>query len=184
MVLWQLVREFNPSDVEAAHKANDLAANDVIQKGQYEEAAAGTKESPVLGRIESRTTEKQDRLARESEPLVKRLEADPTEPALYLQLAGVYRKHGHPDRARDVLQRGLGSTGNAFQIQLEMMELDLTPVRKNLELAEARIRKFKHRAVSDNGSAANAEELSEAELHALAVSCSKKSTRAKSTCTA
>ena len=52
IVLWQLVKEVHPTDVEAAHKAKDLAASETIQKGQYVEAAAGTKESPVLGRIE------------------------------------------------------------------------------------------------------------------------------------
>ena len=118
IVLWQLVKETHPTDVEAAHKAKDLAASETIQKGQYVEAASGTKESPVLGRIEARAVEKQDRLARDADPLLKRIEADPTEPALYVQLAGVYRRHGQPDRARAVLQQGLGPTGNAFQLQL------------------------------------------------------------------
>jgi tetratricopeptide (TPR) repeat protein len=172
MVLWQLVRDSNPTDVEAAHKAKDLAASATIQKGQYEEAAAGTKDSPVLGRIEAQSSSKQHKLERESEPLLKRIEADPTEPALYLQLAGVYRKNGHDDRARAVLQQGLGPTGNAFQIQLELMELDLTPVRKNLEAAEARLRKVKERARpheddDDTPRDSSDEEMSEAELTSL-----------------
>src|SRR5690349_9756808 len=40
IALWQLVRETQPSDVEAAHKAKDLAASATIQKGGYVEAAA------------------------------------------------------------------------------------------------------------------------------------------------
>ncbi|MCS6866913.1 MAG: tetratricopeptide repeat protein [Gemmataceae bacterium] len=170
MVLWQLVREAIPTDVEAAHKAKDLAASATIQKGQYEEAAAGTKESPVLGRIEARAVEKQDKLAREAEPLLKRIEADPTEPALYLQLASVYRRHGQPERARDVLQRGLGPTGNAFPLQLELLELDLAPVRKNLEHTEARIRKWQGRAATtetDAPTSPDPDEMSLEELHAL-----------------
>jgi len=170
MVLWQLVREANPSDVEAAHKAKDLAASATIQKGQYEEAAAGTKESPVVGKIEAQAASKQDKLGRETEPLTKRIEADPTEPSLYLQLAGIYRKHGQDDRARAVLQRGLGPTGNAFQIQLELMELDLAPVRKNLEHAESRLRKLKEKARAakdDDMPSAKDDEMTEAELVAL-----------------
>ncbi|MCI0699630.1 MAG: tetratricopeptide repeat protein [Planctomycetia bacterium] len=172
MVLWQLVREVNPTDVEAAHKAKDLAASATIQKGQYEEAAAGTKESPVVGKIEAQATNKQDKLAREAEPLTKRIEADPTEPSLYIQLASIYRKHGQEDRARAVLQRGLGPTGNAFQIQLELMELDLAPVRKNLEVAESRLRKLKEkaRAAKDGEPVppdANPDDMTEAELVAL-----------------
>lgn len=150
IVLWQLVKETNPTDVEAAHKAKDLAASETIQKGQYVEAATGTKESPVLGRIEARATEKQDKLARDTEPLLKRIEADPTEPALYIQLAHVYRRHGQLDRARAVLEQGLGPTGNAFALRLELMELDLVPVRKNLEAVEARLRRLREPAGPDD----------------------------------
>lgn len=170
MVLWQLVRDTSPSDVEAAHKAKDLAASATIQKGQYEEAASGSKESPVIGRIESQSASKQHKLEREAEPLLKRIEADPTEPSLYLQLAAVYRKSGQLDRARAVLQQGLGPTGNAFQIQLELMDLDLAPVRKNLEHAEARLKRLrerKARASDEDGPPADGEEMSEAELAAL-----------------
>jgi tetratricopeptide (TPR) repeat protein len=171
MVLWQLVRESSPSDVEAAHKAKDLAASATIQKGQYEQTASGTKESPVIGRIEAQSASKQHKLEREADPLLKRIEADPTEPSLYLQLAAVYRKGGQLDRARAVLQQGLGPTGNAFQIQLELMDLDLAPVRKNLEHAESRLKKLKERKArpaDDGDSPADAsEEMSEAELSAL-----------------
>lgn len=171
IVLWQLVKEKHPTDVEAAHKAKDLAASETIQKGQYVEAASGTKESPVLGRIEARAMEKQDRLSRDSEPLLRRIEADPTEPALYVQLASVFRRHNQLDRARAVLTQGLGPTGNAFQLQLELMDLDLAPVRKNLELAEARLRRVKEKkhhleeeTASDNG---DDEELSERDLQQM-----------------
>lgn len=165
MVLWQLVRESAPSDVEAAHKAKDLAASATIQKGNYEETAKGTKESPVIGRIEKAATDKADKLTRETGPLLTRIAADPTEPALYLQLAGVYRKAGQEDRARAALQQGLGPTGNDFQIQLALMDLDLGPLRKNLEQAEARLRKLKEKGRSRT--ADDQEEMSEADLTAL-----------------
>ncbi|VTT99045.1 tetratricopeptide domain protein : Tetratricopeptide TPR_4 OS=Planctomyces maris DSM 8797 GN=PM8797T_26355 PE=4 SV=1 [Gemmataceae bacterium] len=172
IVLWQLVKESNPTDVEAAHKAKDLAASDTIAKGQYEEAAAGSKESPVLGRIEAKAADKTDKLARDADPLRKRIEADPTEPTLYVQLATLYRRHGHPDRARATLQQGLGPTGNAFQLQLELMDLDLAPVRKNLELTEGRIRKLKDRSASADDTAetgTDVAEMSEKELQQLRV---------------
>ncbi len=171
MILWQLVRETVPTDVEAQHKAKDLAASSVIQKGGYEEAVAGTKESPIIGRIEARATEKADKLTRESGPLLTRIAADPTEPSLYLQLATVYRRGGQDDRARAVLQQGLGPTGNAFQLQMELMELDLAPVRKDLEHAEARLRKLKQNAPTDDepATAATGEEMTEPELTSLRV---------------
>lgn len=177
MVLWQLVREAAPTDVEAAHKAKDLAASATIQKGQYEEAAAGTKESPVVGRIERSAADKTDKLTRETGPILTRIAADPTEPSLYLQLASVYRKAGQEDRARAALQQGLGPTGNAFQIQLELMALDLAPLRKNLEVAEQRLRKLKEKARTDpdEGDATEplTEDMSEAELTALRAKLAK-----------
>jgi tetratricopeptide (TPR) repeat protein len=171
IVLWQLVKEKHPTDVEAAHKAKDLAASETIHKGQYVEAASGTKESPVLGRIEARAVEKQDRLSRDADPLLRRIEADPTEPALYVQLASVYRRHKQSDRARAVLTQGLGPTGNAFQLQLALMELDLAPVRRNLELVEARLQRLKEKSpASGEESSRNAEleeDLSERDLHQM-----------------
>ena len=146
IVLWQLVKEASPQDVEAAHKAKDLAASETIQRGQYEESAAGTRESPVLGKIEARGLEKQDKLGRDADPIRKRLEADPTEPSLYIQLATVYRKHGQDDRARATLQQGLGPTGNAFQLQLALMELDLAPYHKKLDQTETKIRQLADRS--------------------------------------
>ncbi len=150
IVLWQLVKETNPNDVEASHKAKDLAASETIQKGQYVEAATGSKESPILGRLEARAADKTDKLTRDTEPLLKRIEADPTEPTLYVQLAHVYRRHGQLDRARATLQQGLGPTGNAFPIQLELMELDLVPLRKNLDVIESKLRKLREPAGSED----------------------------------
>ena len=169
IVLWQLVKEASPQDVEASHKAKDLAASETIQRGQYAEAAAGTKESPALGRIEARAVEKQDKGTREAEPLRKRIEADPTEPSLYLQLAAAYRKHGQDDRARAALQQGLGPTGNAFQIQLALMDLDLVPVRKNLDHADAKLKAMrdKSRAATDDDTAEDEEPQTEDEIQAL-----------------
>jgi tetratricopeptide (TPR) repeat protein len=143
IALWQLVREADPRDVEAAHKAKDLAASETIARGQYEGVASGSKESPVLGRIETREAEKQDKLTRDTAPLLKRIEADPTEPSLYLQLAGVYRRHNQEDRARATLQQGLGPTGNHFSLQLELLELELLPFRRNLEAIDAKLKELK-----------------------------------------
>lgn len=141
--LWQLVKEAVPTDVEAAHKAKDLAASDTIARGGYQQVADGTKESPIIGRMEQQATDKQDKLTRDATPLLKRIEADPTEPNLYLQLAQVYRRHHQEDRARAVLQQGLGPTGQHFTLQLELMELELLPFRKNLEHTEAQLAKLR-----------------------------------------
>ena len=136
---WQKVQKAAPADVEAAHKAKDLAASETIARGGYQQVADGSRESPVLGRMEQREADKGDKLSRDAGPLLKRIEADPTEPTLYVQLAQLYRRHHHDDRARGVLQQGLAPTGQHFTLQLELMELEAAPVRANLLQAEARL---------------------------------------------
>ncbi len=150
IVLWQLVKEAQPTDVEAAHKAKDLAASETIARGGYEGVASGSKTSPALDRMETAAVEKQDKVVRDANPILKRLEASPTEPTLYLQLAGVYRRHGPDDRARATLQQGLGPTGNHFTLQVELMELDLTPFKKNLEATDAKLKKLREQADEDD----------------------------------
>jgi tetratricopeptide (TPR) repeat protein len=140
ILLWQLVKEASPTDVEAAHKAKDLAASETIARGQYEEAVAGSKQSPILDKLEAQGAAQQDRVGRETAPLLKRIEADPTEPVLYVQLAGAYRRAGQYDRARAALSQGLGPTGQHFSLQVELLELELVPLRQNLDVVEAKLK--------------------------------------------
>ncbi len=139
--LWQLVQKASPKDVEAAHKAKDLAASETIARGGYQESISGTKDSPVLGKMEEAAVEKQDKVGREAAVLLKRIEADPTSAELYVQLAASYRRQGKLDRARAALLQGQGPTGNSYKLQLELLELDILPLRDNLDKAEAQLRK-------------------------------------------
>jgi tetratricopeptide (TPR) repeat protein len=149
IALWQLVQKANPRDVEAATKAKDLAASETIARGGYEESVSGSKESPVVGRMEARAVEKQDKAGKEAAALLKRIEADPTEPELYVQLSAVYRRHGQADRARAVLQQGMGPTGGHFRLQSELLELDLLPLRDNLDRTDARLKAMAARPADD-----------------------------------
>ncbi len=150
IALWRLVQEADPRDTEAQSKAKNLAASETIARGGYEESVGGSKESPVVARIESASVEKQDKLGRETAAIQKRIEADPTEPSLYSQLASLYRRNNQADRARAVLQQGLGPTGNHFSLQLEMLELELLPLRLNLESADARLKALRRNPDADD----------------------------------
>jgi Flp pilus assembly protein TadD len=79
-------------------------------------------------------------MAEEVAPLQARIEAQPTQASAYLDLAAVYRRHNQFEQARAVLQRGLGPTGNHFQLTLELLELELEPFRQNLAIAEDKLR--------------------------------------------
>jgi len=141
IALWQQVKEASPGDVEAASKAKNLAASETIQRGQYEQQLSGEK--PTLQAVAGaarKAEEGGDRAARDAKALLARIDDNPTDPALYVQLAAVYRKHNQLDNARAALEKGLGPTASAFQIQVEIMEMDLLPLRRNLDLSEERIR--------------------------------------------
>jgi tetratricopeptide (TPR) repeat protein len=136
--LWDLVHQAVPADVEATHKAKDLAAHETIQRGHYEEAAE--RDSPVRMVQQAQAIAAQDRQAKEQTNLQTRIEADPTNPNWYLQLATLHRRAGRPEVALDVLKRGLGPTGNDFHIQVETAELELEPFRQNLTLTEDKLK--------------------------------------------
>ncbi len=157
MALWSLIKKAKPTDQEATQKLKDLAADDTIARGQYEAvvenkpgdpakpAGSGSKEmkalgSPVLRRPPAEQQAAGDRLSRETAPLKARLEADPTSVPTYLQLAAVHRRAGDFERARAVLQEGLGPTGNAFELGVELADLETEPFRRDLAAAEEKLK--------------------------------------------
>src|SRR5439155_9821907 len=136
--LWELVRKAVPADVEATHKAKDLAASETIQRGQYENAMEG---GSSLHKIQAaRAAAEHDRSRSEVTQLAAKIEADPTSPQPYLQLALAHRRAGRFEEALDVLHKGLGPTGQNFDIAQDIAELELEPFRKNLALAEEKLK--------------------------------------------
>jgi tetratricopeptide (TPR) repeat protein len=156
IALWELIRKADPRDLEAQHKAKDLAASDTIARGRYNEivsshqaAAEGEgeeeEEEEEDGSAETELAEPApppflDRVARETAPLLERLKAEPTNANLYLQLATVYRKADQHDKAREVLRQGLGPTANHFELGIELAELELEPFRRNLILTDEKLK--------------------------------------------
>src|SRR5262249_27459579 len=126
IALWDLLRKADPTDVEAQHKAKDLAASDTIARGRYQEVLIAAlpkdepEEMPALDESESAAEETPretvatpvpgvtDRLAREAAPLQERIETNPTSPHAYLQLAVLYRPSHPPEKARAAARHGAG----------------------------------------------------------------------------
>lgn len=158
MALWQLIRKVKPDDGEADRKLKDLAASETISRGQYGEAAAAAegdenkvpsgptpvirpKSRPVVDLPpEEKLSPAEERVRREVEPLKARLQADPTSMHLHLQLARVYRQADQLEQARKVLTDGLAATGNAFELTVELLDLDIEPYRRNLAVAEEKLK--------------------------------------------
>jgi tetratricopeptide (TPR) repeat protein len=150
--LWELVRRADPRDIEAQHKAKDLAASDTIARGNYE-AAIGTaarQQDEFSGQAAETArpgmaplpaiSVADERLNREAVSLRSRIQSDPTNPNPYLMLAAVYRRAEKLAEAQQVLQDALGPTGNHFEISLELTDLEIEPFRRNLAITDERLR--------------------------------------------
>jgi tetratricopeptide (TPR) repeat protein len=169
IALWELVRRVAPTDAEAQSKSKDLAASETIARGHYEAVVTNTtpgtdneakaltgEEVPAAprGRLGVATGSSPlepaplpgsgqhpaERGAREVAQLRARIEADPTNPNAYLHLASVFRRMDQLEQARALLQQGLGPTGNAFEMSVELADLEIEPFRRNLALTEERQR--------------------------------------------
>ncbi len=108
-------------------------------------AAAATKEpTPIAPREPAPAipglAASGDRFAAEVAKLKGRIDADPTNANAYMHLAGHYRRAGQLDEARALLERGLGPTGNHFDLVLELADVEIEPFRRNLALAEEKLR--------------------------------------------
>jgi tetratricopeptide (TPR) repeat protein len=153
--LWELIRKADPRDIEAQHKAKDLAASDTIARGNYE-SVVGTKAAvsdaepetepsqPAAGRVASTPAKplsvSEERVSREAAALRARIAKEPTNATGYLQLASAYRKANLLDKAREVLEEGLGPTGQNFEISLELLDVEIEPFRRNLAITEEKLK--------------------------------------------
>jgi tetratricopeptide (TPR) repeat protein len=150
MALWNMVRKARPQDVEADRKVKDLAASDTIQRGNYKglnedgkyevdadvelpQTTPGrqSRKSPVI--VPPRAPEGN---SSSGDPQRRRIEANPTDARGYLHLAHHYRKTDDFEKARAILQEGLGPTGNAFELVAEMADLEIEPFRRDLAITE------------------------------------------------
>ena len=81
-----------------------------------------------------------DRTARQGKALKAKIEAEPTSPHSYLQLALVYRRADRFEEARKILEQGLAKTGGNFEVALELADLGIEPFRADLALTDQKLR--------------------------------------------
>ncbi|GIW78758.1 MAG: hypothetical protein KatS3mg105_0565 [Gemmatales bacterium] len=140
--LWELVKEADPRDVEAHHKAKDLAASDTIIRGNYEQVVTG--EQPSLPTQKPQPGGQPDTpevpsTEAEAQTLYSKALADPTNPAPWLNLVNYFRKADRFEEARRALQDGLKATGNHFDLSAAAMELDIAAFQRDLDLTLAKL---------------------------------------------
>lgn len=148
--LWELIRQVNPRDDEAGKKTQELAATETITRGKYEavtdDAEQAGAERPGLKPTAPAADEPAAAPAPEAPAppavaaLQQAIDEDPTNVHAHLRLAGVHRRAGDLDKARAVLKNGLGPTGNHFELVIELAELDVEGLRRDLAHAEKRLK--------------------------------------------
>jgi tetratricopeptide (TPR) repeat protein len=168
IALWELIRKAAPRDIEAQDKARNLAATDTIARGHYDEVVTQPGDEEELSEEKSGFRPSDDKsLGRQATPktpiprdeksplpfppdradrgggevarLKARIDADPTNPNGYSQLASHHRRLDQLDQAREVLQQGLAPTGNNFELSLELADLEIEPFRANLAITEEKL---------------------------------------------
>jgi tetratricopeptide (TPR) repeat protein len=160
--LWNLVKKAKPGDREAENKAKDLAASATIAKG-YSQAVQGEAKTPLSGskehvplnadgddastgetRVDAHPTQTHamgsaGRSAAEIAALEAKIKANPASPHSYLLLAKIYVKLDQLEDAKAVLQRGVQATSSDFDVQMELANLEIEPLRRNRAMAEAKL---------------------------------------------
>jgi tetratricopeptide (TPR) repeat protein len=149
--LWEMVRREVPTDTEAMQKVKDLAANDTIQRGQYDAAIGHVGPGRAAPLDETNSSQKtptstamppvgNERGSRETAPILARIKSDPTSMHNYLQLAAAYRRMNQLDQARAALTDGLGATGEAFELSAELADLEIETFRRDLGVTEEKLK--------------------------------------------
>lgn len=136
--LWELVRKKLPQDPEAATKAKDLAASETIKRGHYEEAIAS--DEPIRAIVDHNQKLAADRELKAESKLHEKLAAEPDNPQAYLDVATNLRKAGKSDEALDILQKGLSTSGQHYELQMAVAEMEIEPFRQDLHHTEERLK--------------------------------------------
>ncbi len=136
--LWELVRKKLPQDPEAATKAKDLAASETIKRGNYEQAIGSDGPNQAIADHNQKLAVNRE-LKAESK-LHEKLAAEPTDPQAYLEIANSLRKAGKTDEALEMLNKGLTTSGQHYELQMAVAELEIEPFRKDLHQTEERLK--------------------------------------------
>lgn len=136
--LWELVRKKLPQDPEAATKAKDLAASETIKRGHYEEAISS--DEPIRAIVDHNQKLAAERELKAESKLHEKLQTEPADPQAYLELAATMKKAGKTEEALDLLHKGLSASGQHYELQMAVAELEIEPFRKDLNQTEERLK--------------------------------------------
>lgn len=139
MALWELVREVDPGNGEAGAKLRELAVNETLSRGKLTDELDAERPAGPGAAAHEPNLPPEIAVEREAAAVRLRLADDPTDPAVYLSLARLYRKADKLDQAHAVLREGAAASGNDYELSVELLDLETEPFRRNLAIAEERL---------------------------------------------
>lgn len=139
MAVWELVRQVDPGDGQAGAKLRELAVSETIERGKFEDELDPSVPARPGGAAYGPALPAADAVERDAAAVRLRLEDDPTSAKEYLNLARLYRKAGKFEQAHAALREGLAATGNAFELSVELADLEAEPFRRNLAITEEKL---------------------------------------------
>jgi tetratricopeptide (TPR) repeat protein len=120
-------------DTALEHTGADMPHADEAQP------AAAKPEKLEAAASAAANKEPEDKAPRDVAALKAKIQANPTNPNGYLHLAAVFRRADQLDKARTVLEAGLGPTANRFEMVMELIDLEIEPFRRDLAIAEEKL---------------------------------------------
>jgi len=142
--LWQLIRKLSPNHPDVVSKLHHLAAEETIERGQYQvavDSGGGLRDRAERGdeSTTDTTPETESVRSREAALLRKKIAKEPQRREHYLALAALYRAAGDLASARKVLERGLEPTSEASELRAELLDMEIEPLRRELSGIEEQL---------------------------------------------
>lgn len=135
LFLWHRVEQLRPKDEEAKKAIADLAVEQTISQGRYEEKVAGkpnaaASEAPKDDRRVDETDE---------ERLMRLIRKSPTELGRYFELASLFAKDEQFEKAEKVLLQADKTVPGNAEVRERLEDLQLTILRNRVTQAQARV---------------------------------------------
>ena len=134
ILCWERIKKISPHDEDATHQIHALSASQTIQGSSLHEQVR--RDEPALsakrGSEQAEALRGKPTLSPEQQ-LAQEIEADPSQPGPYLELATLFRERGFLDKARDVLARGLQANPDGERLRDAYAEVQIARLRQAID---------------------------------------------------
>ena len=138
ILCWERIRKLSPHDEDATHQIHALSASQTIHGTGLHEQVRREQDTQQANSVaeEAEALRGKPTLSPEQQ-LTQEIEADPSQPGPYLQLATLYRDRGFLDKARDILSRGLQAKPDGDRLRDAYAEVQMARLKQAIDALKA-----------------------------------------------